>query len=157
MEGSIRSVPRSSQGLQIHGMYRARADVYRPVANQCHQFWTDESSRDFIAKEYSDFLETYDSYPYTIQRADVIRYFVLVHYGGTYIDLDDVHLLSQSLPLISTNEYCPGMRSSHRQSQHLPNLGAPHLSHRHLQRRLRLRAQSPLLARSNREPQALRP
>jgi inositol phosphorylceramide mannosyltransferase catalytic subunit len=33
-------------------------------------------------------LDTYDGYEYTIQRADVIRYFVLYHYGGIYLDLD---------------------------------------------------------------------
>lgn len=52
--------------------------------------WTDEKSRRFIAAEYPAFLHTYDSYPQPIQRADVIRYFVLAHYGGIYIDLDDV-------------------------------------------------------------------
>lgn len=46
-------------------------------------------SREFIAKEYPWFLDTFDSYPYPIQRADSIRYFVLAHYGGIYIDLDD--------------------------------------------------------------------
>lgn len=51
--------------------------------------WTDESARNFIAKEYSWFLPTWDSYPYPIERADAIRYFVLDHYGGVYIDLDD--------------------------------------------------------------------
>lgn len=51
--------------------------------------WTDKSARKFIAKEYPWFLETWDSYPYPIQRADAIRYFVLAHYGGIYIDLDD--------------------------------------------------------------------
>ncbi|KAJ5630868.1 uncharacterized protein N7484_010968 [Penicillium longicatenatum] len=51
--------------------------------------WTDEKSRDFIAAEYPWFLETFDGYKYPIQRADSIRYFVLAHYGGTYIDLDD--------------------------------------------------------------------
>lgn len=34
------------------------------------------------------FLPTFDGYPYNIQRADVIRYFVLHHYGGVYLDLD---------------------------------------------------------------------
>ncbi|GAO48658.1 hypothetical protein SAICODRAFT_59077 [Saitoella complicata NRRL Y-17804] len=54
-----------------------------------YMLWTDEKSRDFIAAEYPWFLDTFDSYPYPIQRADVIRYFVLAHYGGVYIDLDD--------------------------------------------------------------------
>ena len=56
------------------------------------QLWTDEKSRNFIAKEYPWFLETFDSYKYPIQRADSIRYFVLAYYGGTYIDLDDVRI-----------------------------------------------------------------
>jgi len=50
--------------------------------------WTDASSREFIAKNYHWFLDTFDSYPYAIQRADAIRYFVLHHYGGIYMDLD---------------------------------------------------------------------
>ncbi|EDN05038.1 MIPC synthase [Histoplasma capsulatum] len=54
-----------------------------------YKLWTDMKSRDFIAKEYPWFLETFDNYPHNIQRADAIRYFVLAHYGGTYIDLDD--------------------------------------------------------------------
>jgi mannosyltransferase OCH1-like enzyme len=59
-------------------------------ANQLIQLWTNEKSREFIAAEYPWFLETFDGYKYPIQRADSIRYFVLAHYGGTYIDLDDV-------------------------------------------------------------------
>ena len=50
--------------------------------------WTDASSREFIAQHYRWFLDTFDSYPYAIQRADAIRYFVLYHYGGVYMDLD---------------------------------------------------------------------
>lgn len=51
--------------------------------------WTDEMARDFIAEQYPWFLETFDSYPFPIERADAIRYFILAHYGGVYIDLDD--------------------------------------------------------------------
>lgn len=54
------------------------------------QLWTDDKSREFIATEYPWFLETFDSYPYPIMRADSIRYFVLAHYGGIYVDMDDV-------------------------------------------------------------------
>lgn len=53
------------------------------------QLWTDQKSREFIATEYPWFLETFDSYPYPIMRADSIRYFVLAHFGGIYVDLDD--------------------------------------------------------------------
>jgi inositol phosphorylceramide mannosyltransferase catalytic subunit len=54
-----------------------------------YMLWTDSKSRDFISAEYPWFLDTFDGYAYPIQRADAIRYFVLAHYGGVYIDLDD--------------------------------------------------------------------
>jgi mannosyltransferase OCH1-like enzyme len=55
-----------------------------------HQLWTNVSSRDLLVKEYPWFVKTWDSYRFPIQRADSIRYFILVHYGGIYIDLDNV-------------------------------------------------------------------
>ncbi|ORY76062.1 mannosyl phosphorylinositol ceramide synthase SUR1 [Protomyces lactucae-debilis] len=54
-----------------------------------HILWTDAMGREFIKREYPWFLEQFDNYPYNIQRADAIRYFILSHYGGIYIDLDD--------------------------------------------------------------------
>ena len=54
-----------------------------------YKFWTDEDARKFIQSNYEWFLPTFDAYPYPIMRADVIRYFVLNHYGGIYIDLDN--------------------------------------------------------------------
>lgn len=54
-----------------------------------YKLWTDAKSREFIMNEYPWFLETFDSYPHPIQRADSIRYFILSFYGGVYLDLDD--------------------------------------------------------------------
>lgn len=51
-------------------------------------FWTDKMNREFIAMHYPSFLPVYDSYPTAIQRVDAVRYFVLLKYGGFYIDLD---------------------------------------------------------------------
>ncbi|KAF5390711.1 hypothetical protein D9757_002687 [Collybiopsis confluens] len=53
-----------------------------------YKLWTDDSSREFIADNYPWFLDTFNGYKYAIQRADAIRYFVLYHYGGVYLDLD---------------------------------------------------------------------
>lgn len=50
--------------------------------------WTDEELREFIATEYTWFLPTYDNYPYWIQRVDAVRYFLIYHFGGIYMDLD---------------------------------------------------------------------
>lgn len=62
--------------------------------------WTDAGSREFIAEHYPWFLETFDGYKYNIQRADAIRYFVLHHYGGIYIDLD-IGCLRRMDPLLA--------------------------------------------------------
>ena len=70
----------------LFGLFRFPCDADR-VSSE-YMFWTDASSREFIAENYSWFLDTFDAYTYPIQRADAIRYFVLHHYGGVYIDLD---------------------------------------------------------------------
>jgi mannosyltransferase OCH1-like enzyme len=52
------------------------------------RLWTDKDNRRFIRRYYPAFLSQYDRYPWPIQRADAIRYFLLHHYGGLYVDLD---------------------------------------------------------------------
>jgi inositol phosphorylceramide mannosyltransferase catalytic subunit len=52
------------------------------------KLWTDEDNRNYIEQNYPEFLHTFDSYPYGIQRADAIRYFLLKDFGGVYCDLD---------------------------------------------------------------------
>lgn len=54
-----------------------------------HVLWTGQISRDFIEKEYPWFLKTYDNYRYPVQRVDALRYFLVRHYGGIYLDLDN--------------------------------------------------------------------
>lgn len=53
-----------------------------------YMFWTDADIREYIRKNYPDYLELHDNYKYPIQRADMIRYFILKDYGGIYSDLD---------------------------------------------------------------------
>ncbi|KAH9006955.1 hypothetical protein EDB86DRAFT_30857 [Lactarius hatsudake] len=82
----------------IHQTWKSETlpDKWKAVSEECrsmmpdyeYMLWTDASSREFIAQHYRWFLDTFDSYPYPIQRADAIRYFVLHHYGGVYMDLD---------------------------------------------------------------------
>ncbi|KAM7206540.1 family 32 putative glycosyltransferase [Naviculisporaceae sp. PSN 640] len=54
-----------------------------------YRLWTATTSRALIAQHYPFFLKTYDSYPHPIQRVDAARYFILLHYGGIYLDLDN--------------------------------------------------------------------
>ncbi|EEY19564.1 mannosyl phosphorylinositol ceramide synthase SUR1 [Verticillium alfalfae VaMs.102] len=53
-----------------------------------YMHWTDALARDLIATEYPWFLDTWDNYPFPIQHADSLRYFVLHRYGGIYLDMD---------------------------------------------------------------------
>lgn len=50
--------------------------------------WNTTSAHEFLEEEYKWFLPTYDGYRYPIQRIDALKYFVLYHYGGVYMDLD---------------------------------------------------------------------
>lgn len=53
-----------------------------------HRLWTDAENRNFIATQFPEFLPCYGAYRQPIQRADAIRYFLLYHFGGMYVDLD---------------------------------------------------------------------
>lgn len=50
--------------------------------------WTDADIRNYIKEKHPSFLKLHDSYEYNIQRADMIRYFILYDFGGIYSDLD---------------------------------------------------------------------
>jgi len=60
-----------------------------------YMFWTDTSALSFITSHYPAHLHAFTSYKYPIQRVDALRYFLLHHYGGIYLDLD----ISPSRPL----------------------------------------------------------
>jgi mannosyltransferase OCH1-like enzyme len=53
-----------------------------------YMFWTDASALSFIKTHYPSYLALYTSYNHNIQRADALRYFLLHHYGGVYLDMD---------------------------------------------------------------------
>ena len=57
-----------------------------------YKLWTDARADAFIQDRYPALAHTYRNYPYVIQSADAIRYALLHHYGGIYIDLDIVCL-----------------------------------------------------------------
>ena len=50
--------------------------------------WTDEMNRNLIKENYPDFLSIYDNYSKPIQKVDAARCFILLKYGGLYVDLD---------------------------------------------------------------------
>lgn len=53
-----------------------------------YHYRTDADNRAFVDRHYPDYLTLYDGYPLPIQRADFVRYLLLRHYGGVYVDMD---------------------------------------------------------------------
>ncbi|KAL3778948.1 hypothetical protein HJC23_001249 [Cyclotella cryptica] len=51
-------------------------------------YWSDISCRKLVEDHFPAFLQTYHSFPHTIQRVDSCRYLVLSMYGGVYADTD---------------------------------------------------------------------
>lgn len=51
-------------------------------------FWTDADALKLVKKRYPQYLTYYNGYEKSIQRADVMRYLLLLEFGGFYTDLD---------------------------------------------------------------------
>ncbi|CAF0840316.1 unnamed protein product [Rotaria sordida] len=56
--------------------------------NYEYKFWNDTLAEKLIREEYPWFLKIWKNYWYPIQRADSLRYIVLYHYGGIFLDMD---------------------------------------------------------------------
>ena len=52
-----------------------------PEPEYKYMLWTDASGKKLIEEHYPFFLKTYNEYPFGIQRADSMRYFILHRYG----------------------------------------------------------------------------
>lgn len=53
-----------------------------------HTMWTDETARSFMRIHYPALYRHYIGYKQSIQRANIVRYALLDHFGGIYVDLD---------------------------------------------------------------------
>ncbi|XP_064637904.1 uncharacterized protein LOC135494083 [Lineus longissimus] len=72
-------------------------------------FWSDDDCRTFIKTKFPNYLQLYDGYDKSIQKADVIRYFILYEYGGIYADLDveplrPLHPITEKFPCVLSQE-----------------------------------------------------
>lgn len=66
--------------------YRNSWDILNP--DWFHYIWTEKIALFFMKLYYPSYVSLYNSYPYAIQRVDVLRYFILQMYGGIYVDMD---------------------------------------------------------------------
>lgn len=83
-----------------------RFKKYTGARNSCinlhpdweYMLWTDENATDWVREHYPkkknpfddtpEVYQPYIKYPQTIQRTNILRYLLLHHYGGVYLDVD---------------------------------------------------------------------
>jgi inositol phosphorylceramide mannosyltransferase catalytic subunit len=53
-----------------------------------HLFFTDQAVEQFIDQEFPEYRDTFDRFPFAIQRFDFFRYLAVYKLGGFYFDLD---------------------------------------------------------------------
>lgn len=90
---------------EIPARFKAFADSWRCM-HSSWQFllWDDRDNDSFIADHFPWFARFYRAYPFDIQRVDAVRYFILLKYGGIYLDLDFECL--RPIDELLTNEQC---------------------------------------------------
>ncbi|KAE8380069.1 hypothetical protein BDV26DRAFT_150787 [Aspergillus bertholletiae] len=50
--------------------------------------WNDTAANRFVQERFPDLQDTWNSYPYLVQRVDALRYMILYIHGGVILDLD---------------------------------------------------------------------
>ncbi|KAF7593410.1 hypothetical protein BBP40_011512 [Aspergillus hancockii] len=50
--------------------------------------WNDTTANDFVRENFPELQETWEDYPYLVQKVDALRYMILYKYGGAILDLD---------------------------------------------------------------------
>lgn len=53
-----------------------------------YQFWNYQLIDNFLGMHFPEYIPIYQSFKYDVQRWDFIRYLILYHYGGLYVDID---------------------------------------------------------------------
>ena len=53
-----------------------------------YMLWNFNDIESLIRNHHPWILSTWQTYPYDMQRVDLVKYLVLYHYGGIYLDLD---------------------------------------------------------------------
>ena len=74
---------------EVPEMWKAgQLSVKEHFSGWTYVFLNDLQMYDFVSKEYPQFYDAFCALPYSIQRADILRYLWLYSYGGLYLDLD---------------------------------------------------------------------
>ena len=102
-----------------------------------HKIWREEDASSLIAHHYPDIWPHYRNYKQSIQRANILRYALLDHFGGVYLDLDVTCLQPldhlRHLPWLTPGAYPAGVNNAfvlskpnHSFARHLLNAVESH-------------------------------
>ena len=80
---SKRNAKKAFEGLQ---KYRESWLIKNP--DWKYICWNLQRCKDLVKNHYKQHLDMYNKYTWSIQRCDVVRYFILHRYGGLYADMD---------------------------------------------------------------------
>ncbi|KAI7336931.1 hypothetical protein KC315_g2567 [Hortaea werneckii] len=94
----------------------ALASCQKLHADWSHMLWTDDNGTAFIRKHYPTIAPHYEHYAQSIQRANILRYALLDHFGGVYLDLDVSCLQPfddlRQLPFLTPGAYPAGVNNA---------------------------------------------
>ncbi|RMY36318.1 hypothetical protein D0866_04006 [Hortaea werneckii] len=86
------------------------------VPHWSHLLWTDDNGTAFIREHYPTIAPHYENYAQSIQRANILRYAVLDHFGGVHLDLDVSCLQPlddlRQLPFLTPGAYPAGVNNA---------------------------------------------
>jgi mannosyltransferase OCH1-like enzyme len=99
---ATRNIPPIIHFIWFRNLYETKAEITSipskgsEAPEHCRRYnpdytiniWNASAARDLLEQHYAWFLPTYDAYRYPIQRVDAVKYFLLWHYGGIYMDMD---------------------------------------------------------------------
>jgi mannosyltransferase OCH1-like enzyme len=81
-----------------------------------YMLWTDNNATAFVMINYPDVVPHYFHYAQTIQRTNVLRYLLLYHYGGVYLDVDITCLVPLDtllhLPFVTPGAHPAGINNA---------------------------------------------
>eukprot|EP00493_Phyllostaurus_siculus_P003239 UN03253 len=97
----ISAIPTATNNIQkiLHQQHSSRVEFPHylvPLVKGCHEknsgwvhvIWTDDDYPDFLKEFYPDLWPMFRDFKKDIQRWDTIRFFILYHFGGVYLDTD---------------------------------------------------------------------
>lgn len=71
-------------------------------------FWNTDKATEFVNQEFPQYVSLYNTLSYDVQRVDLLKYLILLKFGGVYIDIDYEPLKSIE-PILENQALCFGL------------------------------------------------